>query len=363
MMVAAKQRELAKAAEAEKARAAKEEDMHRLTRLWSNDIIPNWGKPGVASRAAKIIAKGIPSSCRGQVWSRCLENQTKGGRPSALTSETYEFLLQRAYHPPPPYMTMTQRNAKLIAHDAAGVFPELGLFGPGTEDDQGKASEPGPYYTSLLNVINAHASLAPTEPYENRAIGSLAGVLLLHMNEHDAFLALQGLLCRPMHAAFALATPQASSYLKVFDLAFSAKHPRLYKHFQQAQLKSEMFLSSWIANLYTKHLSLEVCCHIWDLYLVAGDKGDEILFIVALVMLGWLEPHLYGRLDEALGYLGQPVPLTLDYLIARLPSNSNSQNSLAAVISTSTSSMSFSLPKSVVNGLKEARAESEKTHK
>lgn len=121
---------------------------------------------------------------------------------------------------------MTQRNAKLIAHDAANVFPELGLFGPG-EEVPGKSSEPGPYHASLLNVINAHASLAPTEPYENRAIGSLAGVLLLHMDEQDAFLTLQGLLSRPVHAAFALSTPQASSYLKAFNLAFSERLPRV----------------------------------------------------------------------------------------------------------------------------------------
>ncbi|KAI0244731.1 hypothetical protein L0F63_003797 [Massospora cicadina] len=227
MMVASKQRDAAKASEAEKARMAKEDTKHRLTLQWNNDILPNWENPGVAARAEKLAFSGIPSSCRGQVWSRSLKKEAKGGKLSAITSETYAFLLERASNPPPSYLAITQRNVKHIVHDAASVFPKLGLFGPGFGGDLGRSSEPGPYYIPLLNVLKAHASLAPAELYENRAVGSLAGVLLLHMNEDEAFMSLQVLLCRPMHAAFALSTPQAASYLKAFDLAFNEKLPRV----------------------------------------------------------------------------------------------------------------------------------------
>lgn len=329
MMVAAKQRDAAKAAKVERARMVKEDVQHHLTLQWSTDILPNWGNPGVAARAERLAFLGIPSSCRGQVWSRSLKGEAKSSRPSTITSETYAFLLERANHPPPSYLAMTQRNAQHIVHDAAGVFPELGLFG----GDSGSRGEPGPYYTPLLNVLKAHASLAPTEVYENRAVGSLAGMLLLHMDEAEAFMALQVLLCRPMHAAFASSTQLVTSYLKAFDLAFSERLSRLYTHFQRAQLRSEMFLNSWLVTLFTKHLDFDVCCYVWDCYIVMGERGEEILLEVALVMLGWLEPHLYGRLDEALDYLGQPVCLTLDYLVARFPGCSPKPSSLAAVVS------------------------------
>lgn len=77
-------------------------------------------------------------------------------------------------------------------------------------------------------------------------------------------------------------------------------------------------------------------------------------------MLGWLEPHLYGRLDEALGYLGQNVPLTLDYLIARMPNDSSGSKPLASGKSSAAPSLEFSLPKSVLDALKEARLETNK---
>lgn len=74
-----------------------------------------------------------------------------------------------------------------------------------------------------------------------------------------------------------------------------------------------------MGNLFTRHLSLEVCCLVWDSYLVGGTEEEGILIVVSLIMLEWLEPHLYGRLDEALNYLGQPNSLPLDQLKARLP--------------------------------------------
>jgi len=291
---------------------------HQLTLQWQEDLIPKWGTPGWETRAKKAACCGIPPACRGEVWQCSLLSP---GKTLPLTPDTYIFLLDRARYPPLPYQAMSARNAKLIALDAASVFPELGLFTSGYGGDLGAGDhvEAGPLHKPLMNVLGAHAALAPTELYGGRAVGPLAGVLLLHMDEMKAFLCLQGLLSRPLHSAFALSAPQAPAYLKAFDMAFASNIPRLYRHFQLAQLKTEMFLTSWIGNLFAKHLNLEVCCYVWDRYLVSGVNSEDLLFNVALIMLGFLEPHLYGRLDEALATLSQLIPVSLDYLCVRLP--------------------------------------------
>jgi hypothetical protein len=80
-----------------------------------------------------------------------------------------------------------------------------------------------------------------------------------------------------------------------------------------------MYLTSWILNLYSYTLPVELLSFLWDNYFLFNSR---ILYKIGLLILETLEPFLYGRLDESLPYLTSKLkegtPLTLQVLKDKL---------------------------------------------
>lgn len=108
----------------------------------------------------------------------------------------------------------------------------------------------------------------------------IAAILILNMDELDAFVCFANLLNRPLHlAAFTLNQTQMQAYYNVYNELFCYNLPKLHLHFQNSGLTPDLYLLDWIYTIFAKAMPLDVACRVWDVFL---RDGDEFIFRTAL---------------------------------------------------------------------------------
>lgn len=215
--------------------------------------------------------QGLPSSVRGKVWCLAIGNDLN------LTQQLYEICLTRAqsrlnnlevtsFHSD---IDIDQEGSMdVIQLDIARTFPHLGIF-----------QEGGPYSDILHSLLAAYVCYRPDVGYV-QGMSYIAAILILNMDQYDAFVCFANLLNRPLHvAAFTLNQKQMKAYYEAYNQIFSKNLPRLYGHFDKANLTPDLYLLDWIYTIYAKAMPLDIACRVWDLFL---RDGDEFIFRTAL---------------------------------------------------------------------------------
>uniref|UniRef100_A0A9J8DNA7 TBC1 domain family member 14 n=1 Tax=Cyprinus carpio carpio TaxID=630221 RepID=A0A9J8DNA7_CYPCA len=72
-------------------------------------------------------------------------------------------------------------------------------------------------------------------------------------------------------------------------LFFEENLPKLFAHFKNNSLSSDIYLIDWIFTLYSKSLPLDIACRVWDVFC---RDGEEFLFRTALGILRLYEDIL-----------------------------------------------------------------------
>lgn len=148
----------------------------------------------------------------------------------------------------------------LIEWDLPRTFPTLGFFHDG-----------GPMHQGLERVLLCYACYRPDIGYV-QGMSFLVAMLLLYMDEYEAFKCLTNLLNRRLNMDFfQLKKDAIDSYVACFDHFFKKFLPLLKQHFNSEGISSEMFLMDWQLSLFTKALPLELAAQIWDHYLREGE--------------------------------------------------------------------------------------------
>ncbi|CAF1127714.1 unnamed protein product, partial [Didymodactylos carnosus] len=111
----------------------------------------------------------------------------------------------------------------------------------------------------------------------------IAGLLLMHMPEEDAFFVLVSLMqdykMREMYKPnmFYLGLCMYQLECMVEELL-----PELHRHFQAEGFHTSMYSSTWFLTLFTTQLPLALVCRIMDVFL---SEGMEIIFRVGIALL------------------------------------------------------------------------------
>lgn len=237
--------------------------------------------------------QGLPSSVRGKVWRLAIGNELN------LTRQLYEICSSRAQtRLNSPDLTShhsgseidqegTPRNLSnyepssgklnfvvilgsmdVIQLDIARTFPHLGIF-----------QEGGPYSEMLHALLAAYVCYRPDVGYV-QGMSYIAAVLILNMDQYDAFVCFANLLNRPLHvAAFTLNQAQMRAYYEAYNQVLERNLPRLHSHFLAAGLTPDLYLLDWIYTVFAKAMPLDVACRVWDLFL---RDGDEFIFRTAI---------------------------------------------------------------------------------
>lgn len=167
---------------------------------------------------------------------------------------------------------------------------------------------------SLFNVLVAY-SMYNMEVGYCQGMSGIAGVLLMYMDEEEAFWALSTLLADKkyaMHGLYIEGFPKLTRFLAHHDKIVTKYLPKLKKHFDQFNLDSILYSLKWFFVIFIERVSLHsflmcgivwgllcVCCHyhqiattnyscpvcvvllqipfslclrVWDIFLLDGEK-------------------------------------------------------------------------------------------
>ncbi|XP_016383204.1 TBC1 domain family member 4-like isoform X3 [Sinocyclocheilus rhinocerous] len=241
------------------------------------------------------VCQGVPKSRRGEVW--------------LLLSQQYRLrhrLPQRQQPPETPYQDLlkqltAQQHAILV--DLGRTFPTHQYF----------STQLGAGQLSLYNLLKAY-SLLDTEVGYCQGISFVAGLLLLHMSEEQAFDTLKFLMYdlgirrqyRPDMISLQIQMYQLSRLLHDY-------HRNLYTHLEEHEICPSLYAAPWFLTLFASQFQLGFVARIFDLLFV---QGTEVIFKVALCLLSSHE----GEILECDGFES-----IVDYLKSTIPTLTHSQ--------------------------------------
>uniref|UniRef100_H3DMW5 Rab-GAP TBC domain-containing protein n=1 Tax=Tetraodon nigroviridis TaxID=99883 RepID=H3DMW5_TETNG len=321
MVAGAKRREVKEAQRKKrqmKERHRREESISSAMVVWNAEILPHWDVMKGTRRVRELWWQGLPPSVRGRVWSLAIGNELN------ITAELYEIFLSRAKEKWRSYSETSSVNDSeseaasvadressldLIKLDISRTFPSLFIFQKG-----------GPYHDLLHSVLGAYTCYRPDIGYV-QGMSFIAAVLILNLEEAEAFITFANLLNKPCQMAFFRVDHELMlKYFGAFEIFFQENLPQLFSHFQSNSLTPDLYLIDWIFTLYSKSLPLDVACRVWDVFC---RDGEESLFRTALGIL---------RLFEE-------VLLQMDFIhiaqfLSRLPDDLQSHTLFAAMANT-----------------------------
>lgn len=213
--------------------------------------------------------QGLPSSVRGKVWRLAIGNELN------LTSQLYEICLSRAQsrlnspEPPKGDSDLDQESSMdVIQLDISRTFPHLCIF-----------QEGGPYSETLHSLLAAYVCYRPDVGYV-QGMSYIAAILILNMEQFDAFICFANLLNQPLHlSAFTLNQVHMQAYYNAYNQIFCFNLPKLYSHFERSGLTPDLYLLDWIYTIFAKAMPLDIACRVWDIFL---RDGYEFIFRTAL---------------------------------------------------------------------------------
>ncbi|XP_035186620.1 TBC1 domain family member 12 isoform X3 [Oxyura jamaicensis] len=290
MVAEAKKREIKEAHKRKKImreRFKQEDNIASAMVIWVNEILPNWEGMRATRRVRELWWQGLPPSVRGKVWSLAVGNELN------ITPELYEIFLSRAKERWKSFSETSSENdvedagasvadreasLELIKLDISRTFPSLYIFQKG-----------GPYHDLLHSVLGAYTCYRPDVGYV-QGMSFIAAVLILNLEEADAFIAFANLLNKPCQLAFfRVDHSMMLKYFAAFEVFFEENLPKLFLHFKSYSLTPDIYLIDWIFTLYSKSLPLDLACRVWDVFC---RDGEEFLFRTGLGILRLYEDIL-----------------------------------------------------------------------
>ena len=274
--------------------------MEKLSKIWLNEIIPNWTEKKKDKKIKEYFYMGLPDNVRGKVWMLCLGNRF------SITKEYYEIQVKNSKEIIDKYKankknentindlntinndkeskdmeTITkdkEKSINIIELDIERTFPYLGLF-------RGDS----PMAQDLREILRVFVISRPEIGYI-QGLSFIAGILLLNMDKFKAFISLMNLILNPIILPFyKMDNESIQQRLKLFKQVFYYNLPELCEHFDELGLLPENYFLSWNMTLFTRDVNLELAKRIWDVFMIEGIKA---IYSAAIVFLSHFESKL-----------------------------------------------------------------------
>uniref|UniRef100_A0A7N4P0F5 TBC1 domain family member 4 n=1 Tax=Sarcophilus harrisii TaxID=9305 RepID=A0A7N4P0F5_SARHA len=214
------------------------------------------------------LKEGVPKSRRGEIWQfLALQYRLRHRLPSKQQPPdiSYKELLKQL---------TAQQHAILV--DLGRTFPTHPYF----------SVQLGSGQLSLFNLLKAY-SLLDKEVGYCQGISFVAGVLLLHMSEEQAFEMLKFLMYdlgfrkqyRPDMMSLQIQMYQLSRLLHDY-------HRDLYNHLEENEISPSLYAAPWFLTLFASQFPLGFVARVFDIIFL---QGTDVIFKVALSLLSTQE--------------------------------------------------------------------------
>jgi len=275
---------------------------------WENVILPNWETKKNETATVRLWWYGLPPRVRGVVWFNILNTNVAREKYEEYLKHAQavkEFINKEDIERKKEYMNQFQPRSKIednltsneteqveqclfkgkeksvsvIVLDLPRTFPGLSFFQPG-----------GPCHDQLKNVLEAFVCSRVDLGYV-QGMSYVAALLLLFMDEFEAFQSICGLFQREIFSTFyTMELESIQLYIKIFSFLFKNFLPDLHYHMEvKNEISPHIYFLDWVLTLFSKSPPIDVASHILDVYLL---EGEYFLFKAGLGILYLLKNKL-----------------------------------------------------------------------
>uniref|UniRef100_A0A8C3LGF5 TBC1 domain family member 1 n=1 Tax=Chrysolophus pictus TaxID=9089 RepID=A0A8C3LGF5_CHRPC len=265
--------------------------LKEVTLIWEK-MLSTPGRSKIKFDVEKIhsaVGQGVPRHHRGEIWKFLAEQyHLKHQFPNKQQPKDtpYKELLKQL---------TSQQHAILI--DLGRTFPTHPYF----------SAQLGAGQLSLYNILKAY-SLLDQEVGYCQGLSFVAGVLLLHMSEEDAFRMLKFLMFdvglrkqyRPDMTILQIQMYQLSRLLHDY-------HRDLYNHLEEHEIGPSLYAAPWFLTMFASQFPLGFVARVFDMLFL---QGSEAIFKVALSLLGSHKPLIlqHENLETIVDFIKNTLP-------------------------------------------------------
>ncbi|XP_067449695.1 USP6 N-terminal-like protein isoform X2 [Thunnus thynnus] len=215
-------------------------------------MVKKWDKYKNSDRMVKRVYKGIPLQLRGRAWALMLDVE----RAKKDNEGKYERMKEQA--------RLYSSEIKQIDLDINRTFRNHIMF----------MDRFGVKQQSLFHVLSAY-SVYNTEVSYCQGMSQIAALLLMYMNEEDAFWALSQLLTNQkhaMHGFFVPGFPKLQRFQAHHDQIISKLIPKLKKHLDREQMSAGIYSTKWFLQCFIDRTPFTLTLRLWDIYILEGER-------------------------------------------------------------------------------------------
>ncbi|NXR60630.1 US6NL protein, partial [Rhadina sibilatrix] len=251
-------------------------------------MLKSWEKYKNSEKFHRRIYKGIPLQFRGQVWSLLLDVP----KMKEEMKDFYNKLKSQARGSSP--------DIRQIDLDVNRTYRDHIMF----RDRYGVKQQ------SLFHVLAAY-SIYNTEVGYCQGMSQITALLLMYMNEEDAFWALVKLLSGPKHAMhgmeFHVSVFRFQPVLfKLHYLDFFENIFQLLCCLQDSQdMPTSFYTTKWFFQCFLDRTPFTLSLRIWDIYIL---EGERILTAMSYTILKLHRKHLMKlQMEELVEFLQESL--------------------------------------------------------
>ncbi|XP_055838183.1 USP6 N-terminal-like protein isoform X2 [Episyrphus balteatus] len=258
----------------------------------------------------KRVFKGIPNRVRWLAWKKLLNVEESMKKNPGIYSQMLEWARK--------YST----EARQIDSDVNRQFRDNEVYRKRYSVKQ----------RSLFNLLNAY-SIYNSELGYCQGMSGVAGVLLLFMDEEEAFWALNTLIIDKkyaMHGLFIEGFPKLTRFLEHHDRILAKLMRKLHKHFVKHNVDAILYSIKWFFVIFVERIPFSLSIRVWDVYLLEGERvvtamAYTILYLhqselLRLKDMDAIIEYLQVKLHKNFGYNDDYVMEVLEHAMKKLKS-------------------------------------------
>ncbi|XP_014386270.1 PREDICTED: TBC1 domain family member 1 isoform X3 [Myotis brandtii] len=265
--------------------------LREVTTVWEK-MLSTPGRSKIKFDMEKMhsaVGQGVPRHHRGEIWKFLAEQyhlKHQLPRKQQPKDTPYKELLKQL---------TSQQHAILI--DLGRTFPTHPYF----------SAQLGAGQLSLYNILKAY-SLLDQEVGYCQGLSFVAGILLLHMGEEEAFHMLKFLMFdrglrkqyRPDMIILQIQMYQLSRLLHDY-------HRDLYNHLEEHEIGPSLYAAPWFLTVFASQFPLGFVARVFDMIFL---QGSEVIFKVALSLLGSHKPLIlqHENLETIVDFIKNTLP-------------------------------------------------------
>ncbi|KAM9554807.1 uncharacterized protein ACIB01_007257 isoform 2-T8 [Guaruba guarouba] len=166
---------------------------------------------------------------------------------------------------------------------------------------------------ALFHVLSAY-SVYNTEVSYCQGMSQIAAILLMYLNEEDAFWALAQLLTNQrhaMHGFFIPGFPKLQRFQAHHEQILSKMVPKLKKHMDKEQMTTGIYTTKWFLQCFIDRTPFTLTLRLWDIYIL---EGERVLTAMAYTILKLHKKRLLKMTMEDLReFLQEKIAASLQY--------------------------------------------------